>query len=104
MLGRLLGSARQIVGGEGFRVNEAKTRIARRGSRQQVCGVTVNDTLGLSRRERRRLRATIHRLACRERDGLDLDPDELASLQGTLAYLQMLNPQQAEALRRSSEY
>ena len=51
--------AGRIVREEGFALNRRKSRVARRGSRQRVTGVTVNDTLGLSRKERRRLRALI---------------------------------------------
>jgi hypothetical protein len=87
--------ATRIIEEEGFRVNTAKTRVARRGSRQRVTGVTVNEVLGLSRRERRRLRAAIHQLG----KG-NADADRLAEVRGKLAYLAMLNPQQAEALRR----
>ena len=54
--------ATAIVGEEGFAVNEAKTRVARKGRCQRVTGVVVNTQLGLSRQERRRLRAMIHQL------------------------------------------
>jgi retron-type reverse transcriptase len=87
--------ATRIIEEEGFRVNTDKTRVARRGSRQRVTGVTVNEVLGLSRRERRRLRAAIHQLG---KQGADAE--RLAEVRGQLAYLAMLNPQQAEALRR----
>jgi retron-type reverse transcriptase len=92
----LLGLARRIIADEGFKVHPGKTAIRRRGSRQTVTGVVVNDTLGLSRRQRRQLRAQIHRLSQQP----EIDPEELCRLRGKLAYLQMLNPQQAEALRK----
>jgi retron-type reverse transcriptase len=91
----LVSAATQIVQAEGFAVNTAKTRVSRRGRRQVVTGVSVASVLGLSRRERRRLRARIHRL------GSDADPAEAARVEGHLAYVRMLNPAQAEALRRS---
>ena len=58
---RLLAS--RVVQEEGFTVNADKTRVLRSGSRQTVTGVVVNDVLGLSRQERRRLRAAIHQCA-----------------------------------------
>jgi retron-type reverse transcriptase len=84
----------QIIQSEGFRVNEAKTRIMRRGTRQTVTGVVVNDVAGLSRRERRRVRAMIH-----QSHRSIADSSRLASLRGKLAYLNMLNPRQVAPLR-----
>ena len=79
--------ATRIIEEEGFRLNEAKTRIMRRGRRQSVVGVTVNDVAGLSRQERRRLRAMIH-----QTDKASASPAVLARIRGKLAFLAMLNP------------
>jgi hypothetical protein len=57
-----------------------------------VAGVIVNDQAGLSRRERRRMRAAIHQL-------IPADSASRKRLEGKLAYLQMLNPGQAAPLR-----
>lgn len=86
----------RVVREEGFTINRAKTRVMRRGSRQSVTGVTVNDVLGLSRRERRRLRAALHQAA-------DWEGGTLPSpLRGMLAYVAMLNPKQARRLQRTT--
>ncbi len=94
---KLRAAAEFIVRDEGFQINRAKTRISRSSARQVVTGVVVNDVVGLSRQERRRLRAAIHQL------GLESDPARRAALdacvRGKLAYLQMLNPSQAAKLR-----
>ncbi len=79
---------------EGFRIHRQKTRLQRAGGRQQVTGVTVNEQAGLSRCERRRLRAAIHQLD-------KTDRSRLRQLTGKLAYLSMLNPQQAVPLRQA---
>lgn len=92
-IGLLLRMVKQIVVDEGFRLNAEKTRVMRSGSRQSVTGVIVNETLGLSRTRRREMRARIHRMSPAS------PPEELRKLRGELAYLQMLNPAQAEALR-----
>jgi RNA-directed DNA polymerase len=97
-LGALLHRVREIVEDEGFRLNPAKTRFSRAGRRQVVTGVSVNDVLGLPRRERRRLRAALHRAALS-----DVGAAERARLGGMLAYVEMLNPGQAEALRRGAK-
>jgi hypothetical protein len=86
--------ASRIVREEGFEVNRTKTRIFRSGGCQRVTGVVVNEVMGLSRQERRRLRAMIHHL----KQG-QTDDGRLAYLRGKLAYLAMLNPEQAEKLR-----
>lgn len=88
----LIRLAGEIIRDEGFRVNSKKTRVLRRGQCQRVAGVVVNDQKGLSRQDRRKLRAAIHQL----------DPANEAAtrkLQGKVAYLAMLNPQQAEPLK-----
>lgn len=90
--------ARQICRDEGFEVHPDKTRVMRRGRRQTVTGVTVNDVAGLSRRERRQLRAVIHRLNNPSADRPATMSE--AQLRGQLAWLNMLNPEQAEQLRQ----
>jgi RNA-directed DNA polymerase len=91
-------TARRIIEQEGFTVNAAKTRLMGQGTRQTVTGVVVNHTLGLSRQERRKLRAAIHRLS--RTPETDATGSAYASLQGKLAYLAMLNPEQADTLQK----
>lgn len=97
----LRAAAERIIAAEGFRVNRAKTRVMSRGRRQEVCGVTVNRDLGLSRRERRMLRAELHQLA-RQRAAGRPDPAAEERARGRLAYLAMLNPEQARAVERAA--
>ncbi len=85
----------RIVREEGFEVNRRKTRVLRRSRRQLVTGVVVNQVAGLSRKDRRRLRAEIHRLSL---DPQAADAKSLERLAGKLAYLRMLNPEQAAPL------
>jgi hypothetical protein len=99
-IGTLLSVTREIADDEGFAVNESKTRVMHSGQRQQVAGVVVNEELGLSREERRRLRAMIHRLSQEDAP----DPKDIEYVEGKLAYLQMLNPAQADALRANAEW
>lgn len=101
-VGELLRLVSKIVNEEGFRLRRDKTRVLRRGSHQSVCGVTVNETLGLSRKKRRRLRAMIHAEQRRRGEG-NTDAAEAARIEGWLAYLEMLNPEQAAPLKRSWE-
>ncbi|MBW3597766.1 MAG: reverse transcriptase family protein, partial [Planctomycetes bacterium] len=88
----LISIAARIAGDEGFCLNRQKTRILRQGQRQRVAGVIVNEQLGLSRTERRRLRAAIHQLDSQ-------DAQSRRKIEGKLAYLNMLNPGQARPLQ-----
>lgn len=91
----LLAVTARIVREEGFVLNRDKTRVLRRSRRQTVTGVVVNQAAGLSRRERRRLRAAVHQFA---RSPESLDAKSVQRLGGKLAYLRMLNGAQAAPL------
>lgn len=100
-LGRLLSSVPVILREEGFTLNEAKTRVMRSNQRQIVTGLTVNDGVALPRADLRRFRAFLH--TC-ERDGLDsashaLGKDALAYARGYTAFIAMVEPDRAAALR-----
>lgn len=94
---RIISRAKRIVKEEGFAINEAKTRVMRRGGSQRVTNVVVNETLGVSRRERRRVRAAIHQAA----RSATTSAHTLRQLSGNVAYVAMLNPQQAAPLAAS---
>jgi retron-type reverse transcriptase len=92
-------AVRRIVEAEGFIVNADKTLLLSHARRQTVTGAVVNQTLGLSRHERRRLRAMLHH----ESQGKPLhdaeqQPATSAQLHGKLAYLKMLSVEQWEKL------
>jgi hypothetical protein len=91
---RLIALAGRIVREEGFQLNRSKTRVLRQSQRQQVAGVVVNAQPGLSRQQRRRLRAAVHQFV---RSGAN-DPLRRRQLVGKIAYLHMLNPTQAAPL------
>lgn len=94
-VGKLLKLVPAIVAAEGFAVNAEKTRVLRAGRRQAVTGVVVNSEMGLSRQERRRLRAALHRQKTAAKVA---GAGERLRLHGKLAYLFMLNRAQAAAL------
>jgi RNA-directed DNA polymerase len=102
-VGYLLAQIRHIAQNEGFSVNEKKTRVLRKQNRQLVTGVVVNDRPGIDRETVRRLRAILHRakkegLAAQNREKL---PHFEAWLGGMIAYVHMVNPKQAEPLRKA---
>jgi RNA-directed DNA polymerase len=85
-------AASKLIEAEGFQVNRDKVRVMKSSTRQSVTGVVVNKTLGLSRQERRKLRAMAHQLSKKAQSS--------PLLEGKIAYLHMLNPGQAEILRK----
>jgi hypothetical protein len=96
-LGTLLGSVRQIVEAEGFRLHPDKTRVHRRGGRQQVTGLVVNGpgTPRAPRELRRQLRAAAHNLG----RGKPLPQGESVDrLRGYAAYVRMTDPELGASL------
>jgi retron-type reverse transcriptase len=90
---------RRIVEEEGFTVNKDKTLLLSRARRQTVTGAVVNDVLGLSRQERRLLRAMLHRKSQGNQPfDAQRQPVSESQLQGKLAYLKMLNVVQWEKI------
>ncbi len=100
-VGRLLRSVRAIVAAEGLTEHPRKTRVMRRGGRQEVTGLTVNDRPSIARKELRILRAILHNAA---RFGLESQnregrPDFAAHLRGRVEYACMVDPGRAPELR-----
>jgi RNA-directed DNA polymerase len=100
-VGRLLRSVRSIVREEGLTEHPAKTHVMRRGGRQEVTGLTVNDRPSVSRDELRRLRAVLHNasrfgLESQNREGR---PNFAAHLRGRVGFACMVDPSRAPALQ-----
>jgi hypothetical protein len=86
--GSLLGLVKRIVEAEGFTLHKDKTRVHRRGGRQQVTGLVVNGDgrPRVPRALRRQLRAAAHNL----RQGKPLKEGEaIERLAGYAAYVHM---------------
>jgi hypothetical protein len=96
-IGTLLGLVRRVVEAEGFQLHPDKTRVHRRGGRQQVTGLVVNGDAPprVPRRLRRQLRAAAHNL----RQGKPLkDGETAACLTGYAAYVHLTDPSLAAKL------
>lgn len=99
--GRVLNILRRIVKTEGFALNEKKTRIRRKGRRQQVTGVVVNRAPNLSRREFDRIKAILtnclrHGPAGQNRNG---HADFRGHLQGLVAHALHIGPARGRKLQ-----
>jgi hypothetical protein len=91
-----------IVRSEGFAVNPSKTHFMRRGARQSVTGVVVNERLTIARRERKRLEAVLYNCV---RSGphvqnLEAHPDFRAHLRGKIANVRAVDPRGAGKLEQ----
>ncbi len=96
----LIALVAQIAAEEGFSLQARKTRLMRRGARQLVAGVVVNDVPGVARRDRERLEAILHGAATRGPAGENRDhhPDFRAHLRGRIAHVAAVNPAHAKKL------
>lgn len=100
-VGKLLRRVRHLVEREGFVVHPDKTRVLRRGRRQEVTGLTVNDGIGVERKTLRRFRATLFQI---EKDGPegktwgDPQADVLAAIGGFASFVYMVDPEKGGPL------
>jgi retron-type reverse transcriptase len=72
----------RIIREEGFSVNGAKTRLQKRGGRQQVTGLTVCEKVNVPRKWLKGLRAHIHRIEVKR-----FSPEEMEAAWGKVAWL-----------------
>ncbi|MGH2898505.1 MAG: reverse transcriptase family protein, partial [Solirubrobacteraceae bacterium] len=100
-VGSALGFLRRVVTAEGFSVHPDKIRVVRKGRRQEVTGVVVNERPAVVRAELRRFRALLHHI---DKDGPDgkrwgHGDDVLAAALGFASYVAMVDPTKGAALR-----
>ena len=99
---RMIRGIATIVETEGFVVNEDKTRVMRAPNRQTVTGLLVNDGVTLTRKDRRRVRAFLHRCSTQGFDKVsdEIGKDAEAVARGFASYAQMVNPLAAKEFER----
>ena len=103
-IGYMLARIRHITKDEGFATNEKKTRVQKQSASQRVTGIVVNnETPRIDRRTVRRLRAVLHQA---QRTGLEAQnredhPNFEGYVDGMIAYIHMVNPEQAKPLREA---
>ncbi|MCZ7644402.1 MAG: reverse transcriptase family protein [Planctomycetota bacterium] len=93
---------RAIVRDERFKWHTRKVRVVKRGSRQEVTGLTVNEKPNVPRATFDRLKAILHNCAkhgpgAQNREG---HADFRAHLAGKIAFVRSVNPQKAARLER----
>ena len=97
---KLLWRSAQIVADEDFTLHPDKLRIMRRGVRQEVTGLVVNDKLSISRRQMRRFRATLRQIELDGPKGKTWGdtPDVLAAVHGFAHFVRMVDAERGEPL------
>lgn len=95
---RMLGIAQRVLRAIDLQLDPRKTNIFRRGRRQMVTGLVVNQKVGVPRSVRRRLRAAVHHVECNERVFWDGQTQSISALQGRLAFVAMACKPQAQPL------
>ena len=88
----------ELLARVGLELHPDKTHIYRRGRRQIVTGLVVNECPNLPRRERRNLRAAAHRCATGQAMHWCGRPMSRSSFEGRLAYLHSVNEAAASNL------
>jgi retron-type reverse transcriptase len=97
---RILWQARQIVENEGFTLHPDKIKVMRKGSRQEVTGVVVNEKPNVSRTKLKQFRAVLHRIETQGPGAATFGKGQiLESIQGFANYVLMVNPEKGGALK-----
>jgi hypothetical protein len=94
----MLGFAKRLLEKLGYQTDAKKELIMRRGMRQSVTGLVVNEEANMPRRQRRRLRAAMHGMAQGKEAHWHGKPASKQKMIGLLGYLRGVHKQSAERL------
>jgi retron-type reverse transcriptase len=94
----LLRLAERTLAQIGLELDPLKTNIFRRGRRQMVTGLVVNQQVSVPRSARRRLRAAVHHAETGGPLHWNGQPEGLDALRGRLAFVRMVDAAQAQPL------
>lgn len=84
-----------IVRSSGFKINEKKTRLQKKGSRQEVTGLIVGEKVNTYRQFTKNLRAAVFRA---ETNGCT--PHEFNNIMGRVSYMAMVKGTDAPVVKR----
>lgn len=96
---RILPFVRRVLDDHGYELKEKKVNLFRKGRRQVVTGLVVNEKPNLARRTRRRLRAAVHHRAQGRTPHWHGRPISDEVLLGHIATLSPVQPEEARELR-----
>ncbi len=97
----LIRMAEQVAREEGFAAHPTKTRVMRKGGRQLVTGIVVNQRRAVPKKEVRQLRALLHNA---KKTGLEAQnrsqhPSFANHISGKIAYISMVDPALGKKLK-----
>ncbi|MGB6695554.1 MAG: reverse transcriptase family protein [Terracidiphilus sp.] len=94
-----------ILHEEGFAVNHRKTRVMRRGVRQYLAGVVINEHPNIVRADFDRLKAILTNCVRHSPEAQNLDGHSAfrSHLEGRVSFVEMINAQRGARLRRIFE-
>ncbi len=97
-LKKLLWRVRETVKDEGFKLHPDKTRIMRKGARQEVTGIVVNNQLGIHKKTLKKFRALLHQVRLNGWEGKRWgnSNDVVAAVWGYANFVAMVKPKQGE--------
>ncbi len=90
--------ARKVLGGLGYELDPKKINIFRRGRRQVVTGLVVNERVNLPRQVRRRIRAAVHAVSQGREPRWHGRPVSVGSVHGALGWWHLIHPEQVAGL------
>jgi hypothetical protein len=96
-LTRFINAVETIVADEGFSLNQAKTRVMPRHTRQRITGIIVNDHCNTPRAEFEFLKSILYNctLTGPETQNRAAIPNFRAHLEGRIGWIAQINPQRA---------
>ena len=99
-LTKLFWRVQSITESEGFVLHPDKLRIMRKGRRQEVTGIVVNDQMGIDRKTLKRFRALLHQIDKNGTKGKvwGQGKDLASSIWGYANFVRMVKPEQGEKL------
>ncbi len=89
-----------IIEEEGFTIHPDKSRVMRKGARQEVTGIVVNDELGVNRKKLRQFRALLHQIKQTGMQGKKWGEgaDLASSIWGYANFVYMVKPEKGAKL------
>jgi hypothetical protein len=95
----MIGVSKGVLGRIGLSLDPKKTNIFRKGRRQAVTGLVVNQQVSVPRRIRRRLRAAVHSAENGNQITWQGTEQSLHSLDGRLSFLAMIHFNEGQTLK-----
>jgi len=97
---KILPFVKDVLGKKGFQLKSKKTNIFRKGRRQCVTGLVVNEQISVARPIRKRIRASVHN-ACQQKPIFWQEkPMNINELMGRIAFLNLVHPLEAAIYKK----